>query len=115
MDQASLARQWGESLADPSGTDVARIVAPDVVLEGSAFAQPIRGRQAVWATLRAAAGIYDTIAFTSDAEHDDHVYLDWVATGLGLSIAGVTVLHTDHSGRAVRRGPGLRGGRPHQG
>jgi hypothetical protein len=94
-----LASRWGDSLADPSGAAFAEIVSADVVLEGSVFALPIRGRQAVWATLRAAAGIYDALTFTSDAERDGRAYLDWTATALGLPIAGVTVLYFDQSGR----------------
>jgi hypothetical protein len=93
------ASRWGDSLADPSGTAFAAIVSADVVLEGSVLALPIRGRQAVWATLRAAAGIYDALTFTSDAERDGRAYLDWTATALGLRIAGVTVLYFDQGGR----------------
>jgi len=95
----SPARRWSGSLADPSGAAFAEIASADVVLEGSVFALPIRGRQAVWATLQAAAGIYDALTFTGDAERAGRVYLDWTATALGLRIAGVTVLHSDQSGR----------------
>jgi hypothetical protein len=98
-DQDGPARRWGDSLADPSGAAFAEIVSADVVLEGSIFALPVRGRQAVWATLRAAAGIYDALTFTSDAERDGRAYLDWTATALGLRVAGVTVLYVDQSGR----------------
>jgi hypothetical protein len=100
--QDSPARRWGGSFADRSGAAFAEIVSADVVLEGSVFALPIRGRQAVWATLRAAASIYDTLAFTSDAERDDRAYLEWTATALGLNIAGVTVLYLDQGGRIAR-------------
>lgn len=97
----SPASRWGDSFADPSGATFAEIVSADVGLEGSVFALPIRGRQAVWATLRAAADIYDTLTFTSDAEHDGRAYLDWTATALGLRIAGITVLYFDQSGRVA--------------
>jgi hypothetical protein len=93
------ASRWGDSITDPSGAAFAEIVTADVVLEGSIFAWPIRGRQAVWLTLRAAAGIYDALTFTNDAERDGRAYLDWTATALDLSIAGVTVLYVDQSGR----------------
>ena len=59
---------------------------------------PSAGRQAVWTTLRTAAGIYDTLAFISDAERDGRAYLDWTATALGQPVAGVTVLRLDDSG-----------------
>jgi hypothetical protein len=93
------ASRWGDSLADPSGAAFTEIVSADVVLEGSVFVLPVRGRQAVWVTLRAAAGIYDALTFISDAERDGRAYLDWTATALGLPIAGVTVLYVDQSGR----------------
>ncbi len=102
MDHDDPASRWGNSFADPSGAAFAEIVSADVVLEGSIFALPIRGRQAVWATLRAAAGIYDALTFTSDAERDGRAYLDWTATALGLRIAGVTVLYFDQSERFAR-------------
>jgi hypothetical protein len=102
MDHDGPASRWGHSFADPSGAAFAEIVSADVVLEGSVFALPIRGRQAVWATLRAAAGIYDALTLTADAEGDGRAYLDWTATALGWRIAGVTVLYVDQSGRFAR-------------
>jgi hypothetical protein len=59
---------------------------------------PSGGRQAVWTALRTAAGIYETLAFTGDAERDGQAYLDWTATALGQDIAGVTVPRLDDSG-----------------
>jgi hypothetical protein len=96
------ASRWGDSLADPSGAAFAEIVSADVVLEGSVLALPLRGRPAVWVTLRAAAGMYDELTFTSDAERAGRAYLDWTATALGLPVAGVTVLYSDHGGRFGR-------------
>ena len=96
--QPNHRQRWSESFTDPSGAAFASIVRADVVLEGSIFVRPIRGRQAVWTTLRTAAGIYDTLAFISDAERDGRAYLDWTATALGQPVAGVTVLRLDDSG-----------------
>ncbi len=73
-------QRWSESFTDGSGAAFAAIVRADVVLEGSIFSRPVHGRQAVWTTLRTAAGIYDTLAFTGNAERDGHAYLDWAAT-----------------------------------
>jgi hypothetical protein len=69
-----------------------------VSLEGSIFARPIVGRGQVWTTLRTAAGIYDTLTVTSEAEHTERVYLDWTARALGRDIAGVPVLTVDDVG-----------------
>jgi len=96
------ASRWTDSFADPSGAAFAEIVSADVVLEGSVFARPVRGRQAVWVTLRAASGIYDTLTFTGDAERDGWAYLDWAAAALGFRMGGITVLHEDQGGRFDR-------------
>jgi hypothetical protein len=95
--QLNHKQRWSESFTDPSGAAFAAIVRADVVLEGSIFARPIHGRQAVWTTLQTAAGIYDTLAFACDAQRDGRAYLDWAGAALGQAIAGVTVLRLDDS------------------
>jgi hypothetical protein len=73
MNQPSPRQRWGKSFTDPSGAASAAIVAPGVTLEGSIFALPVHGREAVWTTLRTASEIYDSLAFTGDASRDGRV------------------------------------------
>jgi hypothetical protein len=68
--------RWAQSFLDDTGNSFAAIVDPDISLEGSIFSRPIAGRGQVWTALRTAAGIYDTLTFTSAAERGERVYLD---------------------------------------
>ncbi len=95
MNQPNPKQRWSESFTDPSGAAFKAIVSPGITLEGSIFALPVHGREAVWMTLRAASDIYDSLAFTADAARDRRVYLEWNATALGMPIDGVTILALD--------------------
>ena len=68
--------RWAQSFLDDTGNSFAATVDPDISLEGSIFSRPIAGRGQVWTALRTAAGIYDTVTFTSAAERGERVYLD---------------------------------------
>jgi hypothetical protein len=94
----SPGQRWSESFTEPSGEAFAQITAPGITLDGSIFARPIQGRHAVWATLSAASGSYDSLVFTHHAAADGRVYLEWNATALGLRIDGVTILVADDEG-----------------
>jgi|HubBroStandDraft_3_1064219.scaffolds.fasta_scaffold415156_2 hypothetical protein len=61
MNQPSPRQRWSKSFADPSGVAFAAIVSPGVTLEGSIFALPVHGREAVWRTLRTASEIYNYV------------------------------------------------------
>ena len=73
MNQPSPRQRSGKSFADPSCAAFAAIVSPGVTLEGSIFALPVHGREAVWTTLRTASEIYDSLAFNGDASSDRRV------------------------------------------
>jgi hypothetical protein len=94
----SPGQRWSESFTEPSGEAFAQITAPGITLDGSIFARPIQGRHAVWATLSAASGSYDSLVFTHHVAADGRVYLEWNATALGLRIDGVTILVADDEG-----------------
>lgn len=91
----SVRRRWLAGFADGSGAAFRSQAARDVTLAGSVFVRPITGTHAVWTALRAAAGIYDTIAFTHATTEGRRTYLEWDASALGLTMAGVTVLAVD--------------------
>jgi hypothetical protein len=93
--------RWAQSFLDDTGNSFAAIVNPDVSLEGSIFSRPIAGRGQVWTAPRMAAGIYNTLTFTSAAERGERVYLDWTASALGRDIAGITVLTINDAGRFI--------------
>lgn len=89
---------WQGALRDKSGATFAKVVAPDVRLEGSIYAAPIDGRENVWASMRAASGITSTLSFTHESAAPDRVYLEWEQEALSQRVSGVTVLTFDGSG-----------------
>lgn len=93
---------WKAAFADESGRQFSEIVAPDAVLEGSVFARPIIGRDAIWEVLRLSGSLYDRLEFTHELASSDRTYLEWEATALGLEIRGLTVLTKDTHGRIIR-------------
>ncbi|MDX6653914.1 MAG: hypothetical protein QOH18_615 [Solirubrobacterales bacterium] len=89
---------WKQALADRSGAGFRDIAAPNVRLEGSIFAKPIEGRDNVWTSFRAAAGITENLAFIHEAAAGDRRYLEWEQEALGRRIEGVSVLVFDDAG-----------------
>jgi hypothetical protein len=93
---------WKAAFADDSGRQFGEIVASDAVLEGSVFAQPITGRDAIWSVLKLSGSLYDILEFTHEVVSADRAYLEWEARGLGLEIWGLTALTKDTQGRIIR-------------
>jgi hypothetical protein len=93
---------WKAAFADESGQRFSELVAREVVLEGSVFAQPIAGRDAVWNALRVSGSIYDRLEFTHEVISEDRTYLEWEASAVGVEISGVTAL-TTHRGGSITR------------
>jgi hypothetical protein len=89
---------WKLALADRSGAAFRDIAVANVRLEGSVFAKPIEGRDNVWRSFRAAAGITDNLTFTHEAAAGDRRYLEWEQEALGRRIEGVSVLAFDDAG-----------------
>jgi hypothetical protein len=93
---------WKAAFADDSGRQFGDIVASDAVLEGSVFAHPITGRDAIWSVLKLSGSLYDRLEFTHEVVSSDRTYLEWEARGLGLQICGLTALTKDTRGRITR-------------
>jgi hypothetical protein len=93
---------WKAAFADDSGRHFSDIVASDAVLEGSVFADPITGRDAIWSVLKLSGSLYDRLEFTHEVVWSDRTYLEWEARGLGLQIWGLTALTKDTQGRITR-------------
>jgi hypothetical protein len=93
---------WKAAFADDSGRQFGDIVASDAVLEGSVFADPITGRDAIWSVLKLSGSLYDSLEFTHEVVLPDRTYLEWEARGLGLQIWGLTALTKDTQGRITR-------------
>jgi hypothetical protein len=89
---------WKAALSDESGAAYGELVTPQVRLEGSIYATPITGRENVWTSLRAAAGITDALRFTHESTASDRSYLEWELEALAQRFEGVTVLTFDSSG-----------------
>jgi hypothetical protein len=92
---------WKAAFADDSGRQFGDIVASDAVLEGSVFANPITGRDAIWSVLRLSGSLYERLDFTHEVVSFDRTYLEWEARALGLQIWGLTALTKDTEGRVT--------------
>jgi len=99
VDRPEVREVWSAATADRTGATFLEVVESDVSLAGSAFAEPVVGKEEVWTALRASASVYDSIAFTDTAEAGSFAYLQWSGRALGLDVAGVTVLGLSERGR----------------
>jgi hypothetical protein len=93
---------WKAAVSDASGTRFAALVAADVVLEGSVFAEPIEGRDNVFRTLRLSAGLFERLDFTHETCAPDRTYLEWRARAAGTDLSGLTALTLDKHGLVTR-------------
>ena len=83
---------WRAAVSDDSGKAFAELVHEDVVLEGSVFASPIAGREAVRNAMRQSSRLYDRLEFTHETQSTDRTYLEWEGAALGLPVWGVTAI-----------------------
>jgi hypothetical protein len=65
---------WRAAVTDDSGDAFAELVRDDVVLEGSVFANPIVGREAVRNAIRQSSGLYDRLEFTHESQSADRTW-----------------------------------------
>lgn len=93
---------WRAAVSDDSGEAFAELVQEDVVLEGSVFAQPIAGREAVRNAMRQSSSLYDRLEFTRETQSTDRTYFEWEGTTLGLPVWGVTAISLGVNGRVAR-------------
>ena len=91
--------RWTSAFRDTTGDTFRELVTPNVTLTGSVLANAIEGADTVWAVMRAASGIYDSLEFTDGHDTPDRTYLEWRGKAFGRDIAGVTVLVTNAEDR----------------
>lgn len=95
-------QDYTNAFASKSADAFAKAFADDVVLEASALARPIEGRDQVMQVMGTASAIYESLVFTHEASAGPRTYLEWEATAFGgMVLRGVTVLTKDASGRIV--------------
>jgi hypothetical protein len=90
---------WRAAVQDDSGKRFAALVHEDVVIEGSVFATPIAGRDAVRNAIRQSSGLYDRLDFTHETQSNDRTYFEWEGAALGLALWGVTAICVGSDGR----------------
>jgi hypothetical protein len=99
---SNLRATWSSAVGDASGARFASVTDIDVTLEGSIFRHPIIGRDRVFAALRVASEVYDSLEFTHEVNSPGRSYLEWEATAMQQDIAGVTVLTFQPAGTVSR-------------
>jgi pimeloyl-ACP methyl ester carboxylesterase len=94
---------WTQAFADKTEAGFAEKFTEDVVLEASALHRPAEGRDLVKVILATASNIYESLAFTHEADHGSRTYLEWEATAFGgLKMSGITVLTKNEDGKIAR-------------
>lgn len=88
---------------DQSQSAFAERFADDIVLEATALAKPVEGKQNVATVLAAASSIYESLEFTAESQDASTTYLQWRATAFGgMQIDGVTILERHATGKSSR-------------
>jgi hypothetical protein len=60
----------------------------DVILEGSVFPSPIKGREGVRNAIRQSSRLYDRLEFTHETQSSDRTYFEWEGAAFGLPVWG---------------------------
>ena len=93
---------WRRGFVDQSQSAFAERFADDIVLEATALAKPVAGKQNVATVLAAASSIYESLEFTAESQNASTTYLQWRATAFGgIQIDGITILERHTSGKIV--------------
>ena len=90
---------WRAAVSDDSGNVFAELVDEDVILEGSVFPSPIKGREAVRNAIRQSSRLYDRLEFTHETQSTDRTYFEWEGAAFGLPVWGVTAISLGVDGR----------------
>ena len=93
---------WWAAVSDDSGNTFAEVVHEDVILEGSVFPSPIKGREAVRNAIRQSSRLYDRLEFTHETQSTDRTYFEWEGAAIGLPVWGVTAISLGVDGRISR-------------
>ena len=112
----SVGRNWRDAFAGGTEHGFGVSFADEVVLEASVLAKPLVGRAVVQTVMAEASRIYDSLAFTHEADGAERTYLEWAATmPQSERLFGVTVLTKGDDGAIVHiaihhrpLGPALR-------
>jgi pimeloyl-ACP methyl ester carboxylesterase len=93
---------WTQAFAKKASEAFAQAFAPNVVLEASALARPVEGRDQVKTVMAAASKIYESLLFTHEAVNGPRHYLEWEAQAFsGMQLRGITVLTKNDEGKIV--------------
>jgi hypothetical protein len=94
---------WQDAFAQQSRITFAAEFADDIMLDATALAAPVHGRELVATVMATASSIYETLEFTDSAHAGLTSYLQWRATAFGgMEIRGVTILDRDADGEVTR-------------
>jgi hypothetical protein len=96
------AARHAATVSDDSGNTFAEVVHEDVILEGSVFPSPIKGREAVRNAIRQSSRLYDRLEFTHETQSTDRTYFEWEGAAFGLPVWGVTAINLGVDGRISR-------------
>jgi hypothetical protein len=92
---------WRAAVSDDSGKTFAELVHEDVILEGSVFANPIAGREAVRNAMQQSSRLYDRLEFTHETQSTDRTYFEWEGSALGSPVWGMTAIALEEDGRVA--------------
>ncbi len=93
---------WRAAVSDDSGNTFAEVVHEDVILEGSVFPSPIKGREAVRNAIRQSSRLYERLEFMHETQSTDRTYFEWEGAAIGLPVWGVTAISLGADGRISR-------------
>ena len=93
---------WRAAVSDDSGTAFAELVDEDVILEGSVFPSPIKGREAVRNAIRQSSRLYERLEFMHETQSTDRTYFEWEGAAIGLPVWGMTAISLGADGRISR-------------
>ena len=93
---------WRAAVSDDSGNAFADLVDEDVILEGSVFPSPIKGREAVRNAIRQSSRLYERLEFMHETQSTDRTYFEWEGAAFGLPVWGVTAISLGVDGRISR-------------
>ncbi len=93
---------WTQAFAKKSSQAFGDAFADAIVLEASALARPVEGRENVKMVMAAASRVYESLEFTHEAVNGNRNYLEWkVEAWGGERMSGVTVLTKNDAGQIV--------------
>ncbi|WP_188565040.1 nuclear transport factor 2 family protein [Undibacterium terreum] len=90
---------WVEIIRRPTLEEFAAAFVEKVVLETSVGSRALVGARAIRYFFDATRAMYETIAFTHEANTGNRSYLEWEGAYQGAAIAGMTILTRNAEGK----------------